>query len=75
MALVGLLLARLRSPGMLWVYLNVFSAAGLFSLILTMIRYRLPAMPWVILLASYSIWTAWERFLAPRLLSRAHSGA
>ncbi|MFA5141031.1 MAG: glycosyltransferase family 39 protein [Elusimicrobiota bacterium] len=61
LALVGLLLARLTPPEMLWPYLLLFSVNGVYALFLTLIRYRLTAMPWAILLAAYAIARGWER--------------
>jgi 4-amino-4-deoxy-L-arabinose transferase-like glycosyltransferase len=61
LALAGLLLARLKPPEMLWPYLHLFSVNGAYALFFTMIRYRLTAMPWAILLAAYALTRAWER--------------
>lgn len=48
---VGMALARLRRPELLWFYLFIFSINGIYAQILTMLRYRLSVMPWVILFA------------------------
>lgn len=52
---IGFLLARLRRPEFGWIYLYIASVAGVYALVLTMIRYRLPMMPWFILFSSFAI--------------------
>lgn len=52
LGLLGLLRVRGRPPETLWLYLFVFSTALTYSLVLTMQRYRLSLMPWMILFAA-----------------------
>lgn len=61
LALMGLLWARLRPPECLWIYLFLGSVNLVYSLVLTMLRYRLSLMPWVILLASVALCRLAER--------------
>jgi len=57
----GMALVRLQPGPVLWIYSLVFSVSFVYSLILTMLRYRLPIMPWMILFASCALRQAWER--------------
>jgi len=59
--LLGLLLVRLSPKEMWFPYLLLFSVNGVYALVLTSIRYRLSAMPWVILLAAVVLDRVWER--------------
>lgn len=52
-AAAGVVLAGATAPGLFWAYALVASVNAVYALILTGIRYRLPAMPWAILLAAY----------------------
>lgn len=49
---LGMLLTRLRPRECAWIYLFVFSTAGGYSMFLTLTRYRLTTMPWLILFAA-----------------------
>ena len=61
LALLGLLWVRLNPPECLWIYLFLGSVNLVYSLVLTMLRYRLSLMPWVILLASVALCRLAER--------------
>ena len=61
LGLLGMALARLRRPELLWLSLFVFSINGIYSLILTMLRYRTPVMPWIILFACFAAQELWGR--------------
>lgn len=61
LGVIGLLLVRLSPPEMLFPYLLLLSVNGVYALVLTSVRYRLSAMPWVILLAAAVLDRAWER--------------
>ncbi|MDD5627444.1 MAG: glycosyltransferase family 39 protein [Elusimicrobia bacterium] len=58
LGLLGMLLAR-KVPRSLCLVLFVFALALTHSLILTMLRYRLPIMPWMILFASLAVSRLW----------------
>lgn len=57
---LGVILFRLRSPEALFPYFFVFSVSFTYSLIFTMLRYRVSLMPWLILFAGYCLVNAWE---------------
>ncbi|PIP82304.1 MAG: hypothetical protein COR54_15930 [Elusimicrobia bacterium CG22_combo_CG10-13_8_21_14_all_63_91] len=61
MGLLGLLSVRRDPPQIVWAYALVASVHAVYALILTSIRYRMTAMPWVILLASVALSRGWER--------------
>ncbi|MCX5797446.1 MAG: glycosyltransferase family 39 protein [Elusimicrobia bacterium] len=58
LGLLGMLLAR-KVPRALCLGLFVFTIVLTHSLILTMLRYRVPIMPWLILFASLSVTRLW----------------
>lgn len=58
---IGAFWAGLRPPGTAWVYLFIASISVSYALVLTMLRYRVPLMPWIILLASSALDRAWAR--------------
>jgi len=58
LGLLGMLLAR-RVPRCLCLGLFVFAIVLTHSLIMTMLRYRVPIMPWLILFASLAVSRLW----------------
>lgn len=61
LGLLGLFLAFGRPPEVLWLYLLIGSVDAVYSTVLTMLRYRVPLMPWLILFAALSLRRAWEK--------------
>ncbi len=61
LGLLGLLLAFGRPPEVLWLYLLIGSVDAVYSMVLTMLRYRVPLMPWLILFAALSLRRGWEK--------------
>jgi len=68
LGLLGMLWVRCRPPRAACVYLFSFSIVLTHSLILTMLRYRTPIMPWLILFAGSVLVRAW-RAAVPRAIS------
>jgi len=65
LGLIGMIAARCRPRPVLCLYLFIFSIVMTYSLILTMLRYRTPIMPWLILFACFSLsrcLEAWKRW-------------
>lgn len=52
---LSILLLRLRPIESLWLHLYILSVAGSYSMFLTMMRYRLTLMPWLILFSAAMI--------------------
>lgn len=65
LGLIGILLVQMTPASVGWLYLWMFSVGFSYSLVLTMLRYRLSSMPWIILLAAVALKRAQER-LCPR---------
>ena len=63
LALVGLLWALRRPPETFLIALLVGSLTAVDSLLLTIIRFRIPMMPWLILLAAYVLTRGGEALL------------
>jgi 4-amino-4-deoxy-L-arabinose transferase-like glycosyltransferase len=61
LGLLGMLLAR-KVPRCLCLVLFVFAIVSTHSLIMTMLRYRVPIMPWLILFASLAVSRLWGAF-------------
>jgi hypothetical protein len=66
LGLLGIALARLRPPENAFPLLLLFSIHLLHSLVITMLRYRLSLMPWLILFAAYALVRGRERFMCQR---------
>ncbi len=61
LALLGLFLTRrrMRQGGLLYLFLGILS--GSVILLHVQSRYRMPAMPFFVLLGAYSLWWLWDR--------------
>lgn len=55
LGLLGIFLTRLNPPEMMAIYGFLFSLSFTYALIFTLLRYRLPLMPWLIILASSTL--------------------
>ncbi|OGR82363.1 MAG: hypothetical protein A3J74_02805 [Elusimicrobia bacterium RIFCSPHIGHO2_02_FULL_57_9] len=64
LGLLGIVLARARPPELLLIYSFLFSLSFTFALVFTLLRYRLPLMPWLIILAASTLQRAWRRICA-----------
>lgn len=63
LGLLGMILMRLKSPELIYLYLFMLSTSAVYAVFWAMLRYRLPMMPIVILFCAYTLDWLWGKGL------------